>query len=292
MSDYVARRSGPNAPAQPRRGGRLLGEDRALREPERPFSVILIVAASLVLVALSVLVIPPSLRVTRYEISGNTDMSREDVLSAALINDPEYFFSLDIARIKATLTADPRIASVSVAKLFPNRLKIEVKERKAVAAALVPLNGRSIVACIDSDGAVFAEAGPDTAVSVPVLSGIRFVNFRLGTRLPPALSELLASLGEIQAREPALLAAVSEIRVVPTGPPMNEASAIAATELLIYPLNQRIPVRVGASIDAPTLRSIILVLDVLGTRGIAASVQEIDFRTGTVVYRSKEGQSG
>jgi hypothetical protein len=224
-------------------------------------------------------------------------MSREDVLSAALIRDPEYFFSLDVGRIKTTLTADPRVASVSVAKLFPNRLKIEVKERKAVAAALVSLNGRSIVACIDSDGAVFAEAGPDTAVSVPVLSGIRFENFRLGTRLPPALSELLASLGKIQAMEPALLSAVSEIRVVPNGPAANVASATAATgisttELLIYPLNQRIPVRVGASIDAPTLRSIILVLDVLGTRGIAASVQEIDFRTGTVVYRSKEGQSG
>jgi cell division protein FtsQ len=297
MSDYVARRSGPNALVQRRRDGKLRGKDRALREPERPIPAILIVAASLVLVALSVLVIPPSLRVTRYEISGNADMSREDVLSVALIHDPEYFFSLDVARIKTTLTADPRIASVSVEKLFPNRLKIEVKERKAVAAALVPLNGRSIVACIDSDGAVFAEAGPDTAVSVPVLSGIRFENFRLGTRLPPALSELLASLGEIQAREPALLAAVSEIRVVPTGPPANAANAIAATsiattELLIYPLNQRIPVRVGASIDAPTLRSIILVLDVLGTRGIAGSVQEIDFRAGTVVYRSKEGQSG
>jgi len=36
----------------------------------------------------------------------------------------------------------------------------------------------------------------------------------------------------------------------------------------------------------------ILVLDVLGTRGMAAEVREIDFRTGTVVYRSKEGPTG
>jgi hypothetical protein len=130
----------------------------------------------------------------------------------------------------------------------------------------------------------YAEASPEESSAVPVLSGLRFEGFRLGMRLPPLVASLVASLGAIQASEPALLSAISEIRMV-------KASG-GEPELLIYPLNQRIPVRAGASLDAPTLRSIILVLDVLGTRGIAASVQEIDFRTGTVVYRSKEGQSG
>lgn len=254
------------------------------------------------LIAVGVLLIPPTLRITRYEISGNAAMTREDVLSAALIHDREYFFALDVDRVKAALAADPRVASATVSKLFPNGLRIAVKERKAVAASLVALNGRPSAVCIDSEGVAFAEAGPDAAVSVPVLSGIRFEGFRLGTRLPPALARLMASLGEIQAREPELLAAVSEIRVVTADPPANAPTALdatyigsaddAMTELLIYPLNHRIPVRAGASLDASMLRSIILVLDVLGTRGIAASVQEIDFRTGTVVYRSKEGQTG
>ena len=97
-------------------------------------------------------------------------------------------------------------------------------------------------------------------------------------------------MGSIRASEPALLTAVSEIRVVSTG--AGPATGTAPVELLIYPLNQRIPVRASATLDAPTLRSIILVLDVLGTKGLAATVQEIDFRTGTVVYRNKEGQPG
>lgn len=145
---------------------------------------------------------------------------------------------------------------------------------------------------IDAEGVAFARAGQEGAASVPVLSGIRFEGFRLGTRLPPAFAGLLNSLGEIQASEPALLAAISEIRVVTAAPSDGATYSPAIAELLIYPLNQRIPVRASASLDVSSLRSIILVLDVLGTRGIAASVQEIDFRTGTVVFRSKEGQSG
>ena len=280
MSDYAPRLAG----------------NGATKRPERVLSALLAIAASLALIAVGALVVPPSLRVTRYEITGNSAMTRDDVLSAALIHDREFFFSLDVARVKAALTADSRIASASVSKLFPNGLKIVVAERAAVATALVDIEGRASVVCIDSQGVAFAEAGADAAASVPVLSGIRFEGFRLGTRLPSALRDLLASLGEIQAREPALLAALSEIRVVGAGRPAGSASgaptAATMVELLLYPLNQRIPVRVGASLDAATLRSIILVLDVLGTRGIAASVQELDFRTGTVVYRSKEGQSG
>lgn len=269
------------------------GAEKAKREPERIIAAALVIAALLALAAVGAVVVPPSLLVSRYEVSGNAAMTKDEVLSAALIHDKEYFFALDAARVKSALTADPRVASASVAKLFPNGLRIIVRERKAVAAAQVSIEGRPSVVSIDSEGVAFAEAGLDEAASVPVLSGLRFEGFRLGTRLPATLSGLLASLGEIQASEPGLLAAVSEIRVVSSAVAGTaEAGASLPTELLVYPLNQRIPVRVGASFDAATLRSIILVLDVLGTRGIAASVQEIDFRTGTVVYRTKEGQSG
>jgi cell division septal protein FtsQ len=283
MSDYAARikagdarASVASAPRRPERGAEL-GAEKGL-------VALLVAAALLALVAAAALVVPPALRVTRYEVSGNVSLTREELLSAALIHEKEYFFSLDPARVRAAIEAEPRVARAVVTKLFPNGLRIAVKERKAVAAALVSLDGRAAAVCIDAEGVAFAEATPEEAASVPVLSGIRFEGFRVGTKLPPVVADLVASLGEIQASEPALLSAVSEIRMV-------KASG-GEPELLIYPLNQRIPVRAGASLDAPTLRSMILVLDVLGTRGIAASVQEIDFRTGTVVYRSKEGQSG
>lgn len=278
MSDYAFRKPAAPARARPREAAASAGRGGIL-------GFLAAGAAALALAAAAALLVPPALRVTRYDISGNASMTREDVLSAALIHEKEYFFSLDAERVRAAVAADPRVASASVSKRFPNGLRILVRERAAVAVALVSIDGRPSAAYIDSEGVAFAEATAGQASSVPVLSGLRFEGFRIGTRLPPALFGLVSSLGEIGATEPALLSSISEIRIVsPAGG--------GAAELLIYPLSQRIPVRAGATLDAATLRSIILVLDVLGTRGLAASVQEIDFRTGTVVYRSKEGPTG
>jgi hypothetical protein len=262
-------------------------EARGSRRSERALSLALAAAGGLALIAGAAFLAPRALLVSRYEISGNASMTREEVLSAALVHGKEYFFSIDAGRVEAAVLADPRVASASVAKVFPNGLRIAVTERRAAAIALVEVEGRAEAVCLDSEGVAFAEASPEEAASAPVLSGLRFEGFRLGMRLPASLAGLLSSLGAIRASEPALLAAFSEIRVVAGRDP-----AAAPAELLLYPLNQRIPVRACASLDAPTLRSIILVLDVLGTKGLASSVQEIDFRTGTVVYRSKEGQPG
>jgi hypothetical protein len=299
MSDYAA------LGAQPRSGGASADrrEERGGRRAEGFVFLLLALAALTALAAAAALVLPSALRVTRYEISGNASLSREDILSAALIHDREFFFAVDAPRVKAALEAEPRIAGADVVKLFPNGLRITVRERKPVVSALATIDGRAAAVCLDGEGVAFAEATSEEAASVPVLSGIRFEGFRPGTRLPPAVAKLLASIGEIRSSEPALLAAVSEIRIVSSGaageglgPGVSSgvASGVASgePELLVYPLHYRIPVRAGASLDAPTLRSMILVLDVLGTRGIAGTVREIDFRSGRVVYSTKEGQPG
>jgi cell division protein FtsQ len=279
MSDYARIMTGEGIPSA--RGG----ERRAkARGAERLLSVLLALAASAALVAAAVFIVPPLLRITRYEVSGNASMTRGEVLSAALIHANEYFFSLDPARVEAALEAEPRVASAKVSKFFPNGLAIAVTERKAVATSMAAVDGRTIGVCLDAKGVAFAEAGAAESASLPVLSGLRFEGFRMGTRLPAAAATFLASLGSIASSDPGLLSAISEVRLV-------SSSSSAEPEIIVYPLNQRIPVRVGSTLDAQTLRSIILVLDVLGTKGIAGSVKEIDFRTGTVVYRTKEGQT-
>lgn len=285
MSDYARIMDGA-APAA-RRASRRAGVSAA----ERVLSALLVLAAALALVAAAVFVLPPLLRITRYEVSGNATMSQSELLSAALIHDKEYFFSLDARRVEAALEAQPRIESAKVTKLFPNGLSIAVVERKAVATALAEIGGRTAAVSLDAQGVAFAEASPAEAAAAPVLSGLRFEDFRMGTRLPPPIASILASLGSVAAAEPGLLSAISEIRLVSSPRLESSQGASAPSEVLLYPLNQRIPVRVGATFDSQTLRSIILVLDVLGTKGIAGSVEEIDFRTGTVVYRTKEGQS-
>ena len=283
---------------------------RAIRaESQRVLALAFLVAAALVSPCRGrrPSLLPPLLRVTRYEISGNASMTREEVLSAALIHDKEYFFSLDvIPRRVGPRGRSPRGFGRGIQAL-PERPSHRRQGEEGGRDGPGSSSGdRTAAVCIDSEGVAFAEASAEEAAAVPVLSGIRFEGFRLGTRLPPRSSPIfclprrpIEASGARPAlrllRDPRVAShAASAGLGAASGAAADEdgAAGQAALELLLYPLNQRIPVRVGASLDAPTLRSIILVLDVLGTKGIAASVQEIDFRTGTVVYRSKEGQSG
>ncbi|MDP3179020.1 MAG: FtsQ-type POTRA domain-containing protein, partial [Spirochaetaceae bacterium] len=251
---------------------------------ERAVRVLLALSAIVAAAAAAVVLVPPFLRVARYDIVGARSLSRDDVLTAALVHGTEYFYSADPDRMEAALESDPRLSSASVDRVFPNAFRIAVAERVPVAAVVADLGGRAGVVLMDAEGVVFSEADPSAVSSLPVVSGIRFEDLRMGARLPASLVPLLAAIGAIGRDEPALLAAFSEIRIV--------KPRLGGYELLLYPLEHRVPVRAKAALSAVTLRSIILVLDVLGTRGIADEVEEIDFRTGTVVYRGKEGHPG
>ncbi|HSV56355.1 MAG TPA: hypothetical protein VLH39_04520, partial [Magnetospirillaceae bacterium] len=112
----------------------------------------------------------------------------------------------------------------------------------------------------------------------------RVEDFRLGVRLPDSIRTVLRSLESIQETNPALLSAFSEVRLIQR--PHGDL------ELLLYPIQYRIPVRTSTVLNEALLRSIILVLDVVEEQGLAPVISELDFRTGTVIYRVKEGASG
>ena len=56
-------------------------------------------------------------------------------------------------------------------------------------------------------------------------------------------------------------------------------------EVLMYPQNYSIPVRVGSRIDKDLFTYILLVLDVARSQGMSDYLEELDFRTDEVVYR-------
>lgn len=256
---------------------------------ERFLSVLVATIGAAVLAVAAFLVLPGALRITKYSVTGNAMMSTAEVLGAALVRGNEHFFSVDADAMRAALLAEPRVAAATVSRVFPNGLRIAVAERQPAAIVLVEEEGRAVPVCVDDSGVAYAYARDALAAGapgsdLPVLSGIRFERFRLGTRLPADFAPAMAALGEIERTSPALLAAFSEIKLV--------KPAHGEPELLLYSLHYRVPVRTGAVLNESTLRSIILVLDVMGSNGLSDGVKEIDFRTGTVVYRVKEGQSG
>lgn len=259
---------------------------------ERGLGIVMAALGASVLAAGAFLILPSILKVSHYEVRGATSLTEAEVLSAALVHGNEYFFSLEPVRMRAALLKEPRIANATVEKRFPNGLAISITERSPAAIVLVEEGDRVVPVCLDREGMAFAYASVLAAKAddgfkaqdLPILSGLRFEGFRLGTRLPASLVPALGALGDLRVKAPALLGAFSEIKFVK--PAHGEA------ELLLYSLHYRVPVRTGAVLNEATLRSIILVLDVLASQGLTDKVEEIDFRTGTVVYRVKGGHPG
>ncbi len=275
--------------------GYLFLDDSVRTESEGPTRLerVLKVAAVVLSVALAVelvwfLGVTPCLPFSRVEVAAIEGLSEDTILRTAGIGAKSSFISVDAAAAESALEALPLVESARVVKRFPDRLSVAVTKRTAVAIALAELDGRTVPIAFDRFGVVFNVASGAAAADLlgaahgPVISGMVFERPAPGARLPSFLDGFLADLDRLRRESPALLDSLSEIRI--------QKRAYDGYELLLYPARYPVRVRIGAELNEEVLRYMMLVLDVLASKGIEAD--EIDFRTGTAAYRAKEASSG
>jgi cell division protein FtsQ len=106
-------------------------------------------------------------RISEVALAGQHEVSRETVLTLAGITGRSSLLFLDAARARARLLSDPWIAEANVLKLYPGRLRIGIKERKAFA--LWQKNGQ--VSLIAADGTVLEPYVSAHFASLPLLVG-------------------------------------------------------------------------------------------------------------------------
>jgi cell division protein FtsQ len=99
--------------------------------------------------------------------------------------------------------------------------------------------------------------------------------------LPAFLKPFLQDLRELQLSAPTYFNLVSEFRIV--------KNSEFDFEVILYPVSHRVPVRIGNEIDAELCSFLLVALDVLQGQEKLQNVQEIDFRTGEIVYKLREG---
>jgi cell division protein FtsQ len=220
----------------------------------------------------------PSFKVTKIQLSSNLEPWRATLLPAIGIREDQYFFATDERLLTSALESIPAIAEARVEKRFPDTLIVDAILRVPVAAILVASEGRTRVAYVDGSGILFE--GVEPRGTVPVISGLSSGNYAPGARMPQALLPMLQGLADVAASEPDLLAAISEIRV---------ERRKSGDELVLFPFDYRTPVRTGTVLNAETLRSIILVLDVVRGEGLEGGGRELDFRSRTIAFRAKGG---
>lgn len=106
-------------------------------------------------------------RISEIAFDGEQEVGRNEILVLAGITQHSSLLFLDAARTRARLLSNPWIADATVLKLYPDRLRIEIKERKPFA--LWQSDGR--VALIAADGIVLETTVPTRFVELPRVVG-------------------------------------------------------------------------------------------------------------------------
>jgi len=106
-------------------------------------------------------------RISEIALAGQHEVSREDILSLAGITGRSSLLFLDAAQTRIRLLTNPWIAQAAVLKLYPGRLRIEIKERQAFA--LWQKDGR--LALIAADGTVLESYVPQRFAALPRVIG-------------------------------------------------------------------------------------------------------------------------
>jgi cell division protein FtsQ len=107
------------------------------------------------------------MQISSIALSGETQLSREDILTLAGVSGRSSLFCLDAAAARDKLKTSPWIADATVLKLYPGRLQIELKERSASAL----WQNAGLVSVIAADGTVLEPFAGSQFAALPLVVG-------------------------------------------------------------------------------------------------------------------------
>lgn len=106
-------------------------------------------------------------RISEIALVGEHQLGREHILNIAGITGRTSLLFLDAGQARARLMSNPWIADAAVLKLYPGRLRIEIKERTPFA--LWQKDGRVVL--IAADGTVLETYVPQRFAALPLVVG-------------------------------------------------------------------------------------------------------------------------
>jgi hypothetical protein len=265
------------------RGGAGKQDARSFGRWTRPALIALAVVCALVLVGRFAAV--PLMAIRHVVVRSDVPLTDEQVLAISGIQGGEHWYSLGAAAIEKRLEANPLIRRALVEKVFPDTVRMTVWGRQPVALVLAESDGRSLPVMVDGEGTVFKVGTTSSEVDLPVVSGLALGETALGAELPRAYSALFSDMKSLRERSPSLFGLISEIRVVPLAGATVAPASSADFDLLVYLTNSPVPVRISSGLDESVLKYTLMVLDLLSKQGVLKDIQELDFRSGDVVYR-------
>ena len=223
------------------------------------------------------LFIVPFNSTAKIQLSGIDTMLEADLKKAAGLTGTEKWGKLDKDVLLHRITSYPLVAEARVSKKYPDKVFIEITERKPVGVLLATVGGRTIPMEIDKTGTVFKIALRQDRLELPIISGLSFQNIRAGMKVHKQLIPLFKQLDLLQKKKPALLSEISEIKI--------EQKKYGGFDLILYPVQTPVKVRTDSTLNEERLQYMILTLDVIRDLDMSAQIEELDVRAGTASYR-------
>lgn len=246
--------------------------------------VILVIALCLILVGELVFhfVIAPRMTVRTVTIKRDSSLSKEEILAIAGIEEGVYYYNLDTVQIREDLEGLAQVREAVVEKVFPDALNITLYGRVPLAMFFFTTpEGASIPLVIDDQGVVFEIGSGVSEWDLPVITGVKFQQLRVGMKLPERVRPILQDLRTLQNQEPDLFRLISELRLI--------SKSTGVLEILLYPIQYPVRLRLSAGLDPAAMRNALIILDLLAGQEALRRVRELDMRSGEVVYRMEEG---
>ena len=240
---------------------------------------ILILAMLLFLAGESVyhLFILPFNSTAKIQVLGNDTISEAELKKAVGLTGTEKWGKIDKDVLLHRVTSYPLVAEARVLKKYPDKVLIEITERKPVGVLLATVSGRTIPMEIDKTGTVFKTASKKGQPELPVISGLSFQTIRAGMKVHKQLVPLFKQLDLLQKKNPVLLSEISEIKI--------EQKKYGGFDLILYPVQTQVKVRTDSTLNEERLRYMMLALDVIQKFDLSAEIEELDVRAGTASYR-------
>jgi len=107
----------------------------------------------------------PYFTIRHIDAEPSAHLSRDAILGTIGLERPTNVFRFEPDAAREALLAHPWVAAVTVSETLPDRVQVEIQERRA--AGIVVLDGLHLV---DSEGQPFVRARPDDVGDLPVIT--------------------------------------------------------------------------------------------------------------------------
>jgi cell division protein FtsQ len=219
----------------------------------------------------------PLFRVREVEVRGCEKLSRETLLTLAMVEGMPNLFTVRLKEVAKRLEDHPWIEYVVVRKAFPNKVSIQIEERKPIAILQL-----EELYYIDAKGVIFSRVGEKDGYNYPILTGVD----------RPSLDKNSDETKGLITKALELLLTAEKEQI----PPLKEISEVHMEKISgvdCFTKGEGIEIKMGWDHFGEKLRRLSMIWSDLQKRGVTAtSIDSRDLDRMVVRKASGGGESG